>query len=152
VSRKRAKVTFHDQHGRETVCLVSLSDAWRRKAEFNRPKLAAAFNKEARNLCAAVQYLDLDGAAAWPGDHTRRSLGRLEKLADRYDIDRVILPVYEDSPAGEWLTKVLDNRSSDSNVVLDLQSALYVSRLDKIGKVDARRRTALDYGLAYVKK
>ena len=152
MSRKRAKVTFHDQHGRETACLVTLSDAFRRKATFNRPKLAVAFNREARNLCAAVQYLDLDGAAVWPGDHTRRSLDRLEKLADRYNIDRVILPVYEDSPAGEWLTKILNNRASDSNVVLDLQSVMYVSRLDRIGKIDARRKTALDFGLAYVKK
>jgi hypothetical protein len=143
-------VTFTGRDGRSTVCLVALADAWRRGASFDRPQLAAQFNREARKLCAAVQWLDLDRAAGWPGEKTRAALDGIEKLARANGIERVILPVYGESFMGELLGAQIAKGGVARRDLFEAQELPYLTRLHTIGRVDKRRKTALDYKLAYI--
>jgi hypothetical protein len=146
-------LTFRDAQGRETLDLVSMSDAMRRGAAFDRPKLAARFNREARNLCAAVQWLDLNEAAGWPGEKTRAALDSMQELARANGIKRVILPVYGDSYMGKLLGDQMGAEKHalfETQELVEKQDLAYITRYHSIGKVDGRRKTALDYKLAYV--
>lgn len=147
-------VTFKSKSGEKTLCLVALSDAYRRAASFDRPQLAKAFNKQARMLCAAAQYWDFTLPAHcprehWPIDKAVKAFEKIIALAEDEKIERIILPVYEDSEPGRFLKKAILDKY-DGNIEVELQEHPYMTRLQHLGAVRKGRKTAFDYGMAYV--
>lgn len=144
-------LTFKDYGKNETLCLLSLSDAWSRRAEFDRPELASEFNQIARDMCAAAKNLDCDSGESRPGEKLQAAFDRIVSLANQEGIDRIILPVSSGSEMGRFIKKNL-LKHYEGDVKVDLQSSSYTSRLQHLGKIDRRRKTAFEYGLAKVSK
>ncbi len=149
-------VSFQAQNRMKTLCLISLSDAWRRGAEFDDPSLAKKFNASARILCAAAQYFDLDSldgrslGESWPREKAQAALQNILEFSRGGGVERIILPVYEESPIGAWIKERVIKEVDTSDVDVELQEHPYMSRLHHIGNIDRRKKTALNYGLAYV--
>lgn len=142
--------TFNDAAGRKTLCLVALSDMWRRGVRFDRQDLAWTFNDRAKRICAAAQWHDLADNMEWPKEEIWQSLGLMVNLARQEGIDRIVLPLAERSEAGRFMKKLAKSLDSDG-VEIDLFSPdSYVTRLHHLGEIDRRRKTALNFGLVRV--
>ena len=152
MSRRRKpnfNITFKDYSKNETLCLLSLSDAWSRRAEFDRPELAAEFNKRAKEFCSAAQYYDFSTVEKWPMEKMQRAFDNMVETAQEQGIERIILPIYNRSPIGRFVRKNILNEYN-GEVKVELQNSSYTSRLKHLGGVDGRRKTAFQYGLAKV--
>lgn len=147
-------VSFQEKRGERTLCLIALSDAWRRAARFDQPQLAKAFNKQARMICAASQYFDMVppyGTEKKPIEVAAKAFENIVWLAEKNNIRRVVLPIYKDSDAGHFIQKnILRHYEGDLNI--QLQEHPYMSRLQQLGHIKLSRKTAFDYGLAYIVK
>jgi hypothetical protein len=142
-------LTFKDYDKKETLCLLSLSDAWRRGAQFDKPALSQAFNSFAKSLCSGVTKQE-SARRSTSTNEINRAFEKMIKLAERENIERIILPIYSRSASGKFVRKnCLNNYSGE--VKVELQSTIYESKLDHIGKVDKRRKTSFDYGMANIK-
>lgn len=143
-------LTFKDFSKKQTLCLLSLSDAWQRGATFDNPSLASNFNQLAKDLCAStidLQKIDSDDVKS---KKVKLTFEKLVDIAEDNGIQRIILPIEARSAHGKFLRKNCLNQYQ-GNVKIELQQKSYQGGLDHIGKIDKRRKTALDYGMAKIK-
>src|SRR5689334_7326649 len=92
-------LTYKDEIGRVTVNIAALSDAWRRNAVFDRPGVAAEFNRRAKALCNVASYHNFGSYRDWPAEDAKKAFSRLVELAKREKVSRIILPIDSHSPS-----------------------------------------------------
>jgi hypothetical protein len=143
-------LTFKDYSKQQTLCLLSMSDAWQRGATFDKPSLASEFNLLSKNLCASTIDANLLKGDDKISKNVKSSFDKLIDYAEENGIQRIILPIQARSDYGRFLKKNCINQYN-GKVKIELQSKSYQGGLDHIGKIDKRRKTSFDYGMAKIK-
>lgn len=131
--------------------IVALSDAFRRGGRFNKPKTVANIVEAGRKLVGQLsnyypEYENMDQSTLASG--LKDTLLTIAKLAQRLEVDEVILPVRgarQDSFSRFLRDKVL--KGLNAPVKISFQKAAYSDKnADAIGMIDSSIKTVLDDG------
>lgn len=136
----------------EKVNLIELSDAFRRHAEFDDPRLAQGMVHCSREFLGLLSHYYPEHSELPENKETANSLKRvlyvMIGMAAAAEVDEIVLPVGGDNPFADFLRhEVLDKLVPTWDVKLSLQEETYSSDRSDIGPIDKSIRTVLDEGM-----
>ena len=156
----KEKLNIHSKYNKRTIDLVALSDAWRRGADFGQAhKYAKELVDASRLICISLTHVgsknDGYGDVLNASSNIVKRLQKILDVARELRIYRVILPVANDHPSGKDLLTILMKQKTlpgYPDIHVELYKTKYNQKemVNRHGKIDRRRNSALDQGNCFV--